>query len=472
MAGRDTPPSRGRRRVANEQRLMALGEAIDRRAGVNRPTRSTRRPATRRGGRGWRGWSNGQRIGVVALALAIVVGGVAGGGYLYAQYQFGKVTKISVANEVQPISGAPINILAIGSDSRVGLSGKEARQAGSGQVSGQRSDVVKIIHMDPTTGSISMISIPRDTIVSLVGNQSIYGNFNRINVNLIPSATNPVGDPSLLVKTIEANFGIPINYTVVVGFAGLINAAVALGGVYLNFPYASVDDFSGLRIMRPGCQLVTGFQALAIARSRHFYWLPHGRVTPATLPHNWDHSPNGAYSTLTSRGWLYDGTSDWGRILRQDAFLRALASRAKSTYNPLKLNSFLSALPQGIELDKSLTLNTLLSIGLRFHSLNPAAIHQYTLPTRSGASPVGNVLFPWEPDTQKLLVSVFGNQLIAPTNPPPNFSMHTPPPPYIPVTTTTVPKHHKHSVTTTTVASSVPGTDQASYYDPVPCSPK
>ena len=407
---------------------------------------------------------------VVAGTLALVVAVIAGGGYLYAQYQFGKVKKIDVANEVAPISGAPVNILAIGSDSRVGLTGQEARQSGSGSVTGQRSDVVKIIHLDPKTGSISMISIPRDTLVTLVGNQSLYGNFNRINVNLIPSNANPVGDPSLLVKTIEANFGIPINYTIVVGFAGLINAAVALGGVYLDFPYPSVDDHSGLRIYHPGCQLVTGFQALAIARSRHFFWLPHGRVSPATLPRGWDNVDGAAYSILTHRGWLYDGTSDWGRILRQDAFLRALASRAKATYNPLKLNSFLSALPQGIELDRSLSLNTLISIALRFHNLNPAAIHQYTLPTQSGNSPVGSALFVSQPQAQEQLVSVFGSQLQQPTNPPPNLSMHSVPPPYVPVTTTTVPRHHKKNATTTTVPLG-PGADQASYYDPVPCTP-
>jgi anionic cell wall polymer biosynthesis LytR-Cps2A-Psr (LCP) family protein len=49
-----------------------------------------------------------------------------------------------------------------------------------------------------------MLSIPRDTMVTLLANQSLYGNYNRINVNY-------ANGPSLLVQTITANFGIPIN---------------------------------------------------------------------------------------------------------------------------------------------------------------------------------------------------------------------------------------------------------------------
>ena len=60
-------------------------------------------------------------------------------------------------------------------------------------------------------------------------------------------------------------------------FDGLINSAVAIGGVYLDFRYPAIDPYSGLEITHPGCQLVDGFQALAVARSRHYYYAPSGQ---------------------------------------------------------------------------------------------------------------------------------------------------------------------------------------------------
>ena len=43
-------------------------------------------------------------------------------------------------------------------------------------------------------------------------------------------------------------------------------------------------------------------------------------------------------TSSTTRGWMYDPTSDFGRIDRQDAFLRAMVDRAKKLYNPLTMN--------------------------------------------------------------------------------------------------------------------------------------
>jgi len=325
-------------------------------------------------------------------------------------------------------------------------------------VSGQRSDVVKIMHVDPTADTITILSIPRDTMVTLLANQSLYGKFNRINVNY-------GNGPSLLAQTITANFGIVINHVVQVSFGGLINAADAIGGVYLNFPYPSYDPFSGLYVKHPGCQLVTGFQALAVARSRHFYYNTKGS---AYWPGN-----NASYSQILNAGWQYDGTSDFGRIDRQNAFLRAMISRIKGLGlgNPLALNNFLSKIPQGVSIDSSFSLSELIGLALKFHSFNPAAMLTYTMPNQSAVDPaVGDVLFVQQPYAQQLLVKIFGSSLIPPTNPPPNTALATPMPPVIAVTTTTVhtvkpKKGHAPTTTTTNPTNVTPP------YDPVPCTP-
>ncbi|HEY5104957.1 MAG TPA: LCP family protein [Acidimicrobiales bacterium] len=458
--GRDeTPdePTSGRRSpskkdLANQHRLMALGDAVDQRSGAKRKPRQVGARKVRRN----------FLIGGIAVVVLIV--GVIGGGYVYANWRFGQISRITVTNEPKPISGKPFNILMIGSDSRAGLSGLAASQTGAtvNAVTGQRSDVIKVVHVDPNAGTISMISIPRDTVVTLLANQSLYGQFNRINVNF-------GNGPSLLAQTITANFGIVINQTIVVSMAGLINAADALGGVYLNFPYPSWDPDSGLRVLHPGCQIIQGFQALALSRSRHFYYNTSGATV---FPHGSD-----SYDELLNLGWQYDGTSDFGRIDRQNAFLRAMVDGAKRLYNPLKLNSFLAALPQGITLDSNFTLGELVGLAVRFHSINASAIQTWTMPNFAATNTnLGDVLYVQEPEAQQLLVNIFGSTLIAPTNPPPNASLQTPPPPA--VTTTTVAKATttttgKKSTSTTapTTTTTNPTLSQPSF-DPVPCTPK
>jgi LCP family protein required for cell wall assembly len=441
------------RALANEQRLKSLGEAVDRHHGVER--RQKGHLSRKRRGRRW------IIAGVVVVGL---LGALLGGGYLYAQWRFHTIPTIVDPTLKYPAPNQPFNILSIGSDSRAGLTGLAAKQTGAstGSVSGQRSDVVKIIHVDPVNGTVTMLSIPRDTVVTLLANQNLYGRFNRINVNY-------GSGPSLLEQTITANFGIPINHIIQVSFAGLINAADAIHGVYLDFPYKSRDPLSGLNIRHAGCQLVSGFQALAVARSRHFYYSPSG----AAWPKNGDQLVN---QGITPSGWYYDGTSDFGRIDRQNAFLRAMLARVKGDlFNPIALNSFFANIPKGITIDSTWTLNEMIGLALKFHSLNPDAIKTYTLPTTSGSLGAASVLFVQEPEAQQMLVNIFGSSLSAPTNPPPNSALQTPMPPVIhpaattttsPHVTTTLKGHKKPPVTTTTNPTlAVPS------FDPVPCTP-
>jgi LCP family protein required for cell wall assembly len=454
--GRSNKAEAAQRALANEHRLVALGEAVDRKSGIEPKRRRDRHHGRHR------------RRNII-ISAGVVVGLLVvllGGGYLYAQYRFNQIPKINVPTEAPVLAGKPFNILEIGSDSRVGLTAKVAAETGASSVSGQRSDVVKIMHVDPAAGTITVLSIPRDTMTTLLANQSLFGKFNRINVNFGKG-------PSLLARTITANFGIPINHVIVVSFGGLINAANAIGGVYLDFKYPTHDPASGLVIRHPGCQLVSGFQALAVARSRHYYYNVKGLnywprdATLITLANS-----TAIDDEVYNDGWMYDGTSDFGRIDRQNAFMRAMINRVRGTYNPLTINSFLSKIPQGITLDSKFTLGELVGLAIKFHGINPSAMLTDTLPTTSALDPaVGSVLFVAQPAAQKMLVNIFGSQLLAPTNPPPNTLLETPMPPVVTATkavpvpkTKTGPK--KVATTTTTNPSqAVPN------FDPVPCTP-
>ncbi len=450
MANGRGDTSNGRRRhpkhsVPNEDRLAELGEAVDQQAGAKVRRRRHR--------------STGRKFAIAGLVVVLVIAGVIGGSYAYARWRFDSIPRVEVAGEVKPISGQPFNILMIGSDSRAGLTGAVAKQTGaaSSSVSGQRSDSVKIVHVDPGAGTISIISIPRDTMVTLLANQSLFGKFNRINVNF-------GNGPSLLARTIAANFGITINQTVVVSFSGLINAADAIGGVYLDFRYPSWDPYSGLRILHPGCQLVEGVQALALSRSRHFYYsVDHAKVFPKV---------NASAGALYDAGWRYDPTSDFGRIDRQDAFLRAMINAAKRLYNPLTINAFLSKLPEGITLDQNFSLNELIGLAVRFHGINSNSIPTWTLPTVAvNNTSLGDVLYVEQPEAQQMLLSIFGNQLKSPADPPPNTANVEQPPPTVATTAPSASASSSTSATSTPVTTTTNPTLAVPSYDPVPCTP-
>lgn len=434
-AGDAGEPTQAGGAIPNEDALRSLGREIDTKAPPRRTARRHRRRRTRR------------VIAFTSLGLVITLVGLVGFSYYYGYLQYKKAQRPlcgTVHKVCDPeVPGKPFNVLAIGSDSRAGLTGRLAAVTGAGSVGGQRSDVVKIFHVDPAAGTISVLSIPRDTIVTLLANKSVFGNYNRINVNY-------QSGPTLLVQTIERNFGIPINHVIQVDFGGLANAVDALGGIYMDFPYPALDRYSSLDIHHTGCQLLNGFEALAVARSRHYYYLQDGQ-------------------------WLYDGTSDFGRIDRQNQFLRALIERAKSEATNLPaIASFLSAIPQGIEIDDTFGYNELLGLALKFHGFNPATMAAYTLPVVPGySSALGDVLFVDQPTAQQVLVHIFGQVgtaggLTRPADPPPNSSWQVLEPPAVATPVTPPPATPGRHVTTTTQPLH---TEPWYTFNPVACTP-
>ena len=378
-----------------------------------------------------RRWGRIALIG--SLCVVLLLGGFLGYGY----WRYSQLRMPTVAGLTPVVSGQPINILVIGSDSRSGLTGQLAAQAGAGQVSGQRSDVDMIWHLDPASGSVQILSIPRDTMISAGVLASQVGTFNRINTAFDAG-------PSSLVSIIKSNFGIPINHVVEVNFAGFVAATDALGGVWMNFPYPSRDAYSGLSITTPGCQHLDGTQALAVSRSRHFEYEVSGQ-------------------------WLTDGTSDFGRIHRQGAFLRALTSAAKHQVNPLTINSFLGAVPAGVQVDSSMSYLDALDLLWHYKSLDPGAMATQTLPTDGLATNTwGDVLFVQQPAAQQMLASIFGSQLSRPSTPPPNENLETPQPPSV-TTTTSQPAVAPSGSGGGASGAPAPTTTTQPSFDPSPC---
>jgi LCP family protein required for cell wall assembly len=423
--------------VANESGLRALGARVDAasgrggRGGGGGPGGGAGpgRPGAGRPGRRRR-WSIRRKVVVGLSFVLVIVLVVVGGSYIFLQRSIDSINKLHVNDEVAVQSGAPFTVLVIGSDSRVGENSTEF--GSTAEVAGQRSDVVQLWRVTPSTKQVQVLSIPRDTVVSMLGaDVSEYGTYNRINTSFGSGA-------SQLVKTITANFGIQINHVVEIDFAGFQDAVNAVGGVYLDFNYPAKDAYSGLDITTPGCQLLAGAQALGVARSRHYYYYEDGE-------------------------WQYDGTSDFGRIQRQDAFLRALIAAVKSKEtNPIALARFAGSLHEGLEIDDGFSAGELIGLAETYHSFNGNDLVSQTLPTEdSSAFPdLGDVLVADQPAAQQMLVSIFGSSLIAPTNPPPDVNGTAEPPPTVSPTTAAA-----------GTQSTTPATTPPPSFDPTPCTP-
>jgi LCP family protein required for cell wall assembly len=335
--------------------------------------------------RGRRRRSRGSKILrwlVVVLVFILVLVGAAWG---YNEYQWSQVSSQPCPTCVPAADGAPYNVLLIGSDSRAGETAAQAQQFGNAsQAGGQRSDTIKIVHVDPHAGTAKMLSIPRDTYVQLSGLPAGTGlsTDNKIN-----SAFN--NGPNGLIKTIENSFGIPISHYIVINFFGVQDAVNALGGISLNFPYPARDDDngnnnSGLSIPTPGCQVLNGSMALALSRSRYYQYYTNGY-------------------------WHQDGTGDIGRITRQNIVISAALNKAKSTYNPLKLNSLLSSVVHDFSKDNGLTEGDLFALVERYHAFGGSSLQTLTLPTvpatTSGGSSVEVVD---QPAAQEMLTTFLG----------------------------------------------------------------
>ncbi len=157
--------------VANESGLRELGARVD----------ASRPKGRRRSGKAR--WSTRRKVVISLVSLVVVIGLVVGGTYGYLWYRYSQISKVHIADEVAAASGQPFTVLVIGSDTRVGESSQAASEFGSSsEVTGQRSDVVQLWRVTPAAKTIQVMSIPRDTVVTMLPpDNTQFGTYNRIN---------------------------------------------------------------------------------------------------------------------------------------------------------------------------------------------------------------------------------------------------------------------------------------------------
>jgi LCP family protein required for cell wall assembly len=414
---------------------------------VEVPSRRERRKAKKRRRR------PAERFLRVAIGFVVVLLVVAGLGYGYFRYEWSKVSSSPCSSCVAAANGQPYNVLLIGSDSRVGESAAEALQFGNAtDAGGQRSDTIKIVHVDPAAGTASTLSIPRDTFVTLSG---MPANSQLSSENKINAAFG--SGPDALIKTIQNTFGIPINHYIVISFFGLQDAVNALGGISMDFPYPVRDqdcstgvcyNNSGLNIPTAGCQVLDGQQALALSRSRYYEYYANGE-------------------------WNADPTADIGRIERQNLIIAAALDKAKSTYNPLRLNTLLTSVVHDFSKDNGLTANDLFSLAERYHAFSGSNLQDYTLPTIGATSSVAGDVEVVQPDQAGPMITQFLGGTVGPIVTPPldaygnplTLPVSTTPASTTPASTAPATAAPASSASTATTQPTTP----IAPYDPTPC---
>jgi LCP family protein required for cell wall assembly len=391
------------------------------------------RKARRRGRHGrarkhrWLKW-----LAISFVSIVLLIAAAIGLTYAYATHKLGEFHHVVVQHlKPPPPPGKPFNVLLVGSDSRqfVDTPGEEKQFGNPADQTGQRSDVIIIARFIPATKRVVLLSIPRDTYVTIPGHVPNVSGPNRINVAF------DTGSPSLLIETIEDVFQIPITHYVAVNFEGFSDMVNSLGGVYLNFSVPVMDTVSDLNVTKTGCQLVDGSEALALVRSRDLQY-----ETPS--------------------GWQYDVQGDFSRIRRQDAFFQALISKANGA-NPFTLNSFVSAAQknQNVSIDQNWSGSALLSLGNQFRGITGKDLITETLPEEEETVSGEDVLYAAEPYAHDMIAG-FLKQGASPPHPTTHSSTATS---VAGTHTTTAPP------TTTTVPPNVVTNTEPEPWNPVPC---
>ena len=210
----------------------------------------------------------GRILFVLVLATISLLGGIGGGYWLEGEQTVVDIDRASrsdpnirkAATKLEiPLPDRPAIAIVVGQDVRRWA--KDAERGG-------RADTVMLMRADPTVGTLSTLSFPRDLMVDIhcPGRSPFQGPIN--------SAYALCGLPGT-VETVKQLTGVPIHYLVTIDYRGFIQTVDKLGGVWMDIDRRYFNDNSGGGPtfppidLQPGYQELTGRQALSFVRYRH-----------------------------------------------------------------------------------------------------------------------------------------------------------------------------------------------------------
>lgn len=182
------------------------------------------------------------------------------------------------------------NVLVLGIDQENGEKG--------------RADSVIIMSFNEDTDEVALISIPRDSRVEIPGRKS-----DKINHSMA------YGGVGLTRATVEKLLGVPIHHYVSTNFSGFRNIVDSIGGVDYYVERRITDANFNELLVKQGQQRLNGTQALAYVRFRA------------------------------------DREGDFGRMRRQQQFLKALAEEVLSSRSIFRLPALIEQLARYVRTD-------------------------------------------------------------------------------------------------------------------------
>ncbi|NLL51807.1 MAG: LCP family protein [Peptococcaceae bacterium] len=286
----------------------------------------------------------------ILIVIALVIAGLLLGTAAFAYYFFDGGSLPGTGKSINK----RVSVLLIGTDKRPGQNSYNA-------------DTIIVASFDPQTNIVSMLSIPRDTRVTLPGSEKNY------KINAIPSLK---GIPELKKQVTDLT-GIKLNGYVLTNFTGFKDIIDTLGGITLevekDMKYETGDKEDGYINLKAGVQELDGSKALQYVRFRN------------------------------------DATADIGRTARQQKLLAAVGQKMLEPATILKLPKLVPQFFEAVETD--LTLKEIMTLAGAAKSLSDVTIVSQTLP---GDAIMLNGLSYWEVNREKAR-EVAGNLLLGQT---------------------------------------------------------
>ncbi|HEU5428653.1 MAG TPA: LCP family protein [Actinocrinis sp.] len=203
----------------------------------------------------------------IGLSLAVVVF-AAGGTAAYVYVHFNQNLKsapllpkgVTQSPEVSNQFGqTAMNILLLGNAGRINAA--DCHLGGACIDTAPTADTMMVIHLAADRSNMTVMSIPRDSIVNLPA--CAQDPVDLINASLAHG-------PSCSVEAVHDLTGLTIDHFIEIDMAGIVTMSNALGGVPVCVTNNIEDRYSHLKLPK-GRTVIQGTQALAWLRTRHAF---------------------------------------------------------------------------------------------------------------------------------------------------------------------------------------------------------
>jgi LCP family protein required for cell wall assembly len=214
-------------------------------------------------------------LGLISAAFCLILSGCAGlaaDAQNETQRQGGN--KQARAEQPTPEPTKPPIMISdlLGSDGRLTMLilGSDLREG----IVGERTDAIILATIDPVTGKVAMVSLPRDTVnVPIAPGKAYPGRINTLYWDYQRSTGKKKAALKKMKNALAYAFDTEIDYYALVEFDGLVRLVNSIGGVDVTLDEALVDSTmhlgtKGLKL-KAGERHLDGKKALAFSRSRH-----------------------------------------------------------------------------------------------------------------------------------------------------------------------------------------------------------